>query len=91
VLCLQLPFKLGKFGMDGRFRDATVVQDRGLKQIVQLPLGPLQQLANFSRHESHPFAMVNVGHPHQIQRIGQRVNGFMQVDLKLGHSAPCDD
>jgi len=45
------------------------MQDGGLKQVVNLRLGPVQKLGNPGCHERHPPAVADVVRPpHQIKR-----------------------
>ena len=76
---LVFPFKLRKSRMNQRFGNAAIVKDRGLKQVINSGLGPATSFGNLGSNVSHAFAVVNVGNPHEVQGVRQRVNGLMKI------------
>ena len=87
VLLLVFPFQLRQPRMDLGLGNAAVVQHRSDEQIIQALRVPAQVFAALGGHVGHAFAVVDMGHADQIERVRQRVDRLVQIDVKARHGA----
>jgi len=57
------------------------VQEAGIKKGIAFGFIIAQILTQVARHPSHPFAMVGIINPHQIQQVGKCVDNTLKIDF----------
>jgi hypothetical protein len=62
-------------------RHADIVQQAQVEQEVRLLATALQHQCAIPGHDADPLAVGHIIDAHQIQRIGQRMDDFTQVDM----------